>query len=275
MAYKLKTNKSKRCNYGSKRATGNIKWLVFHYTANDGDTDEANANYFRNNNVGASAHAFVDDDSVTVSVPASYIAWAVGSNGLLDAGSPYHNKGGKYFGRCTNANSYSIEMCDTKRDGKHNLSTKTRKNAIKYGAKIMKKYNIDINHVVRHFDVNAKLCPIFWVTNDADWKKFKKELQAECGKTTSSTSSSSSSAKGTYSGTMPTLPSKGYFVLNDFGTQVKCLQNFLNWCINSDLDVDGIYGSKTKDAVKEFQKKYGLAVDGKFGKKSLAKTIKK
>ena len=26
-----------RINYGNKRNTNNIKWLVIHYTANDGD----------------------------------------------------------------------------------------------------------------------------------------------------------------------------------------------------------------------------------------------
>ena len=78
MGYKLKTNIAKRANYGSKRNTSVIKFLVYHYTANDGDTDEANANYFHNNVVKASAHRFVDDDSVTISVPDNYVAWSVG-----------------------------------------------------------------------------------------------------------------------------------------------------------------------------------------------------
>ena len=36
------------------------KYIVIHYTANDGDTAVNNGNYFKNNAVKASAHYFVD-----------------------------------------------------------------------------------------------------------------------------------------------------------------------------------------------------------------------
>ena len=49
MAFKSKKLISNRRNYGSKRSTNLIKYLVYHYTANDGDTYEANAKYFHNN----------------------------------------------------------------------------------------------------------------------------------------------------------------------------------------------------------------------------------
>lgn len=83
--------------------------------------------------------------------------------------------------------------------------------------------------------------------------------------------------KKAYTGTFPTLPSKGYLTKGDKGTQVKRLQQFLNWCINAGLEVDGSFGNATLAAVKKYQKKYSLEVDGFFGKKSLAKakTIKK
>ena len=78
MAFKEKTLIANRKNYGSKRSTKTIKYLVYHYTANDGDTDENNAKYFHNNVVKASAHKFVDDDSATTSVPDNYVAWHCG-----------------------------------------------------------------------------------------------------------------------------------------------------------------------------------------------------
>ena len=43
MSYKLKKKYANKNNYGAKRSTSNIKYIVIHYTANDGDTDEANA----------------------------------------------------------------------------------------------------------------------------------------------------------------------------------------------------------------------------------------
>ena len=41
--------------------------------------------------------------------------------------------------------------------------------------------------------------------------------------------------------------------------------------IHLSLEIDGIFGDKTKEAVKKFQKKEKLQIDGQFGKKSLAK----
>ena len=41
--------------------------------------------------------------------------------------------------------------------------------------------------------------------------------------------------------------------------------------MNAGLDLDGSCGPKTVEAVKAFQKKYGLAVDGSFGSASRGK----
>ena len=40
MAYTLKTNIANKKNYGGKRNTSSIKYIVIHYTGNDGDSDE-------------------------------------------------------------------------------------------------------------------------------------------------------------------------------------------------------------------------------------------
>lgn len=80
-----------------------------------------------------------------------------------------------------------------------------------------------------------------------------------------------------YTGTFPSLGLKGYLKQGDKGTNVKRLQEFLNWCINAKLSVDGSFGPATLAAVKSYQKKYILTVDGFFGPACLkkAKTIKK
>ena len=54
------------------------------------------------------------------------------------------------------------------------------------------------------------------------------------------------------------------------GTQVKYLQKDLNFILGVKLDVDGIFGGATANALKQFQKKYGLEVDGVYGKSSFA-----
>lgn len=169
MGYKTKKLLAKRRNYGSKRSTSVIKYLVYHYTANDGDTDEANAKYFHNNVVKASAHRFVDDDSVTISVPDNYTAYHCG-------GGLQGKNGHKFFEICTNTNSMGIEMCDTIRNGKYEVSPKTRANAIEEGRKIVKKYNIPKSHVLRHFDVTGKNCPAYFVKDEEAWIKFRNEI---------------------------------------------------------------------------------------------------
>lgn len=169
MAFKSKKLISNRKNYGSKRSTSVIKYLVYHYTANDGDTDEANAKYFHNNVVKASAHRFVDDDSVTISVPDNYVAWHCG-------GGLQGSKGHTYYKKCTNTNSIGIEMCDTIRNGKHEVSSKTRANAIALGKELVKKYGIKKENVIRHFDVTGKNCPAYFVKDEEAWKKFRDEI---------------------------------------------------------------------------------------------------
>lgn len=49
------------------------------------------------------------------------------------------------------------------------------------------------------------------------------------------------------------------------GSDVEKLQNYLNQVGNYGLDVDGVYGSKTQAAVKDYQTKNSLAVDGIAG----------
>ena len=172
MGYTFKKRLSNRANYGSRRALSNIKYIVIHYTANDGDTDEGNGNYFANNIVQASAHYFVDGDSVTQSVPDDYVAWSVGGSKYSDCKK---TGGGKFYGQCTNSNSISIEMCDEVRNGVSDFSPPTIENTIELTKMLMKKYNVDINHVIRHFDVNGKPCPKPYVDN-AKWKAFKNKL---------------------------------------------------------------------------------------------------
>lgn len=81
----------------------------------------------------------------------------------------------------------------------------------------------------------------------------------------------------TYEGAFPVLPAKGYLEKGDTGAQVKRLQAFLNWYGAFGLVKDGVFGILTENALKHFQREQALAVDGVFGKKSLAKakTIKK
>lgn len=172
MSYEFKTVIANKSNYGKIRDLSAIKYIVVHYTGNDGDTAEQNAKYFQNNIVSASAHYFIDDDSVTQSVPDNYVAWSVGGSKYADCN---RTGGGTYYGKCANSNSISVELCDTQKDGVSNFSEKTTNNAVELIKLLMTKFSVDIDHVIRHFDVTGKTCPKPFIDNST-WNDFKNRL---------------------------------------------------------------------------------------------------
>ena len=276
-----------RINYGSKRNTNNIKWLVIHYTANDGDSAKGNGNYFKNNKPKASAHYFVDDNVIVNSVPDNYTAYAVG-------GKKYNNNGGKYYGICTNSNSISIELCDTERNGKSDLSSETRKNAIELARHLCKKYKIDKNHVIRHYDVTSKCCPKYFVEDIVAWCKFKDDIfatnitpttvvkiptviNANLVKEVQKALNSAYKLKLVIDGKLgekTKIAIKTYLIRNGSkGAYAKWVQKRLN-AKGYNIKVDGVFGSKSVAALKKYQKAKGLTVDGVCGYTTVYELLK-
>lgn len=165
----IKQQTANRANFGNSRAASSIKYIVIHYTGNDGDTAAGNAKYYASNTVKVSAHYFVDDKEVIQSVPDLRIAWAVGGEKWASCAA---TGGGKYHGKATNANSISIELCDVVRDGKLAPNAETVERALALTRELMAKYSIPRENVIRHFDVTGKLCPAYWSgqENAARWK---------------------------------------------------------------------------------------------------------
>ena len=69
-----------------------------------------------------------------------------------------------------------------------------------------------------------------------------------------------------------TPPSGTYLNVGDSGTYVRWLQACLNQCGYS-CDVDGQFGYGTAEALKGFQRAYGLTVDGGFGPECRTKIL--
>lgn len=172
MSYTLNELFAAPGNYGGSRAAAKIKYLVIHYTGNDGDTAASNAKYYHNNTVEASAHYFVDDTTVFRCVPDLKVAWAVGGKKYASCDS---TGGGSMHGIITNTNSISVELCDTVRDSTYMASEATLANAAALCVDLMAKYDIPLENVYRHFDVTGKLCPSYYVDADA-WSVFKKRV---------------------------------------------------------------------------------------------------
>ena len=161
-------------NYSSREGTA-IGWIVIHYTGGTG-SGLANVRYYEDDpNAGASAHFFVGHASENAmiyrGVKEEMRAWHIA---VLD------------YWRCDarNANSIGIEVCC--HNNSNDLSAEssgwyfdpeTVVALTKLVKALMKKYSISIDHIVRHYDCTGKICPAPWVHNEAEWQKFKANLQ--------------------------------------------------------------------------------------------------
>lgn len=152
-------------NYSKGRHT-TIKYLVLHYTGNNGDTALGNCQYFSSTNRNASSHYFVDGKGVYRSVRDMNVAWHCGSmNGYKH----------KY---CRNTNSIGIEMCSRiDSNGKFYIMAETIANAVELTKYLMEKYDIPLENVIRHYDVTGKMCPRPFVEDEKLWLDFKERLE--------------------------------------------------------------------------------------------------
>ncbi len=269
----IKVHHANKANYGKSRSTSSIRYLVIHYTSNDGDTDEANGKYFANNVVKASAHYFVDDDSITQSVPDNYVAWAVGGNKYASCS---RTGGGKYYGKCTNSNSLSIEICDDVKNGKVYPSAKTIENALELAKMLMKKYSIPVSNVIRHFDVTGKLCPAYWCGSAENDKLWHVAFLYKLGKTSQVEYSLEQFVRDVQSVTGSKVDgiagqeTLGNTVtvsatLNRKHPTVKFIQQrLLAMGYQQVGTADGIAGQKFTTAVKAYQRDIGTTVDGEI-----------
>ena len=155
----IKTKCCNPANYGGTRGSCQIEYIVIHYTSNLGDTAKNNADYFAREVLKnpASAHFFVDESEVWNSVPIYRIAYHCGAK-------TYKHPA------CRNTNSIGVEICML---DKHAV---IRKDAIRHAAELvrelMAKYDIDDDHVVRHWDETGKACPAPMVENPELWEQF-------------------------------------------------------------------------------------------------------
>ena len=154
-------------NYRAGR-TQPVRYIVMHYTANNGDTARNNCDYYhRVGGLQASAHYFVDEHGAMQSVREGDTAWHCGARAY-------------WHPECRNANSIGIEMCSRKRaDGSYYIKPETVANAAALAREIMQRYGIDTDHVLRHYDVTGKRCPMPWVDDPAQWAAFLAMLTPE------------------------------------------------------------------------------------------------
>lgn len=134
--------------------------IAVHYVGNAGSSAIGNRNYFESlkngGGVFASGHYIIGlNGEILRCVPENEIAY------------------------CTNsANSYSIsiECCHPNKDGKFNQMTYDSLKML--CADICERYRLlPERDIIRHYDVSGKLCPLYWVNNEGEFIKFKREVK--------------------------------------------------------------------------------------------------
>lgn len=142
-----------------------VKYIAIHYTAGSTSrrgTAMATRNVFLSRK--ASADFVVDDEQIVLINPniRNYYCWAVGD---AKNGS---SLGGRLYGKATNKNTISIEICSSLKPGtsaavpNHEgwyFTKAALENALKLVRYLMRKYNIPKENVVRHYDISGKVCP--------------------------------------------------------------------------------------------------------------------
>ena len=254
--------------YDSNRSKNQIKYIILHYVGAV-STAKNNAEYFYDKFRGASAHYFIDENEIWQVVEDNDSAWAIGAN--------------KYYTDARNTNSISIEMCCYKNSkGKLDIKEEVVNKAIELTKYLMEKYNIDADHVIRHYDATRKMCPAPFVNDESRWQDFKKALgeKSTSSSTTNSTSSSSSSNNSSSNslavdgkwGTATTKRAQQVFKTTVDGMvtdQYACYKAQNPGLISFEwLNNPSSYGS---ELIRAIQKKVGANVDGHIGPNTIKK----
>ena len=142
------------------------QWIVIHNTA--GGTANSNTNYFHSGAEGRNVctHYVVDDKEIYQLLEDNWWAKHAGGGGQLYTDNPIDATS------CGNGNSIGIEVADG--DSVNHLQA--IENVIELARYLMKTYNIDVDHVIRHGDCQNKACPAT-IMNLGKWPYIKEQLK--------------------------------------------------------------------------------------------------
>ena len=257
----------------ASRGNNPIEWIVIHYLG----VPNADNPYLYGGGLGGHYNVQRNGEIYKAADPKTAVVWHCGG----DLQGP---NGHQYYKICTNYNSIGIEtgVCYTDTSEKYPdansnkwyYTTETQQSLVYLVAKLMKDYNIDINHVIRHYDVTGKICPNPYVKNNKlktswTWDEFKNKLITYCKSENYNTILLQESA---------TQPSKNniqssYLSIGSVGESVKEMQVMLiklGYSCGSS-GADGDFGNNTKIALEKFQKENNLIIDGLYGTESKQK----
>lgn len=139
--------------------TERINGIVIHYTANPRSTAMQNRNYFEG----------LKDSHIT-KASSHFI---VGLDGEIVQCIPTWEEA--YASNDRNPDTVSIETCHPNEDGKYTQAT--YKSMVQLTAWLCKKFDLTEKDVIRHYDITGKICPKYFVEDEAAWEKFREDVK--------------------------------------------------------------------------------------------------
>ena len=142
-----------------------INGVVVHYVANPGTTAAQNRSYFNglalSGETWASSHFLIGlEGEVLQLIPLDEIA---------------------YCSNERNADTVSIECCHPEADGK--FTDETYRSLVTLVSDLCKEYKLDpLKDIIRHYDITGKMCPLYYVEHEDEWKAFLTDVAAEMTK---------------------------------------------------------------------------------------------
>ncbi len=135
--------------------TDSPQYIVVHYTANPMSTAQDNRNYFEN----------LKDTHQTY----ASAQFVIGLEGEIIQCVPCNEM--SYCSNNLNEICISIEMCHPDEWG--NFNDATYNNCVYLVAHLMNYYHMDMDQLIRHYDVTGKNCPRYFVEHEDRWEVFK------------------------------------------------------------------------------------------------------
>lgn len=137
-----------------------VNGIVIHYVGNPGTTAAQNRSFFESlkdtHETSASSHFVVGmDGEIVQCIPTTEVA---------------------YCSNERNEDTISIECCHKKENGK--FTEETYDSLVHLTAFLCCKYNLEIEDIIRHYDVTGKECPKYYVDHQDKWVQFKKDVAA-------------------------------------------------------------------------------------------------
>ena len=134
-----------------------VRNIVIHYVGNPGTTAQQNRDYYASRSSDVSSH------------------FVIGLKGEIIQCIPLHEKSSASNHR--NKDTISIEVCHPDESGK--FTDETYDSLVKLTVWLCEVCGLDSSDIIRHYDITGKQCPLYFVTHENVWERFKKDV-CEC-----------------------------------------------------------------------------------------------